>query len=70
MANLSKTRRAFLNTIMERDLKLPNYHRAAKKMRDDGYLRLSDPDEFGDCAINLTAKGREALTSDGGSKRT
>ena len=61
MAPLRRTHLFYLKTILRSEAKLPHYHKQAKELAAMGYVRLSEPDELGECCVSITSKGLHAL---------
>jgi hypothetical protein len=61
MAPLRRTHLFYLKIILRRDAKFPYYHKLAKELAEKGYVRLSEPDDLGECCVSITSKGLHAL---------
>ncbi|MEO9335949.1 hypothetical protein ABFT80_00750 [Mesorhizobium sp. SB112] len=62
MPKLNKIQLAFLAGLGDRQYYLPVYHAPSAKLERNGYIRRSQPDSAGDCAVTITAKGRKAIS--------
>ncbi|MEO9338686.1 hypothetical protein ABFT80_14730 [Mesorhizobium sp. SB112] len=61
MAPLRRTHLFYLLKIKQAEQKLPQYHRPVQDLAKKGYVRISDPDELGDCLVSITSKGVRAV---------